>query len=338
MGNQEKMKNIFIITGGNNEIGYGHITRCLSLATMLCQHFSCSFLLIETPFGKTDMDLVNFEKYYFLDQDEILDHIRLFAAPQDIVVIDSYNISQGFLEILKSIKLLTVSINDIPEKSLPTDIVINHTINLDQSRFNLSTNTKLLLGEKYLLLRNAFLEDKIQTGKNTKKGQIFLCFGGADPYSLSLKIIQFLELLRIKVKIVVLTNSNDTKEEIISFQKHNHLDHITVYDHLCEYNVISLISESELAIVPSSTIALECMCVGINLLTGYYVDNQVTLAENISQLGLGINVKNFIKLSLQDFENYFIKAVNGNFASRQRQFFSNKSKRNILREFKKLGI
>ena len=57
------MKKVFIVTGGNNKTGYGHLFRCASLAKVLATNYHCSFLLLNTPAESfsTHFDLEHFD-------------------------------------------------------------------------------------------------------------------------------------------------------------------------------------------------------------------------------------------------------------------------------------
>ncbi|MFK8004952.1 MAG: GNAT family N-acetyltransferase [Saprospiraceae bacterium] len=326
------MKNVFIVTGGNNKKGYGHLFRCASLAKVLAKNYTCSFLLLDTP--QENFDAI-FEKKHFQNQGEILNYLKSDSCTNDFVVIDNYLIKEDFVKAVKNINLKTVSINDLPEFALPTDLIINHAINLQPKDFNVSYS-KLLLGKKYLLLRSEFFESQENHPIDSAKEQILICFGGADPLGLSLKYLKFLKPYQKKYQVAVMTNSDPLKYELAKFKNENPLFDIYTHSNLDAKGVVQLIQKSKVAIVPASTIALECMCVNIDLITGQFVDNQKVLSKSIRDLNLAINVGDFTKLDQNSFDQYFQKVINGGYKIKQKLFFDTDPRENILREFKQL--
>jgi UDP-2,4-diacetamido-2,4,6-trideoxy-beta-L-altropyranose hydrolase len=326
------MKNVFMVTGGNNKTGYGHLFRCTSLAKVLAKNYTCSFLLLDTP--KENITVVD-EKKHFHQQVEMLNYLETHSSKHDLVVIDNYLIKEDFIKEVKSLNLKTVSINDLPELALPTDLIINHAINLQPDDFKVSSS-KLLLGKEYLLLRSEFFEPQEKYLLEPAKEQILICFGGADPLGLSLKILGFLKPYLEKYQVAVMTNSDPLKKGLANFKKENPLFDIYIYSNLNGIEVVQLIKKSKVAIVPSSTISLECMCVNIELITGYFVDNQKVLSKSIRDLNLAINVGDFTELDEKTFDQYFQKAIQGGYKIKQKLFFDTDPSKNILREFKQL--
>lgn len=326
------MKNVFIITGGNNKTGYGHLFRCASLAKVLAKNYTCSFLLLDTP--QENIDAV-YEKKHFQNQIEMLTYLTSHSSKEDFVVIDNYVIKEDFVKAVKNLNLKTVSINDLPELALPTDLVINHAINLQSEDFNVGSS-KLLLGKDYLLLRSEFFESQKSLKKEPTKEQILICFGGADPLGLSLKYLNFLQPYLERYQVAIMTNSDPLKYELANFKKENPLFDIYIYSNLDAIDVVQLIKNSKVAIVPASTIALECMCVNIDLITGQFVDNQKVLSKSIRDLDLAVNVGDFTKLDQEAFDQYFQKAISGGYKIKQKKYFDTDPRENILREFKRL--
>ena len=326
------MKNVFIVTGGNNKTGYGHLFRCASLAKVLAKNYTCSFLLLDTP--KESIDPL-YEKKHFPNQDEMLSYLETHSSKHDFVVIDNYLIKEDFITTVKNFNLKTISINDLPSLALPTDLIINHAINLQPSDFKVSSS-KLLLGKEFLLLRSEFFEPQKKAQLEPAKEQILICFGGADPLGLSLKILGFLRPYLKKYQVAIMTNSDSLKNELAKFKKENPLFDIYIYSDLGAVEVVQLIKKSKVAIVPASTISLECMCVNIDLITGHFVDNQKVLSKSIRDLDLAINVGDFTKLDQQTFTQYFEKALNGGYKIKQKKYFDTDPRENILREFKQL--
>lgn len=325
------MRKVFFVTHGNERVGFGHLYRCYSLFRILKDHFDCEFLLFESlnpPFQ------VNFSLSNSLN--EVWGLLVGKYSAGDIVVLDSYEIGGDFVDQLKQLGVATVSINDLPEDALETDLVINHTIGTKADQFEVGKGTKLLLGEEYLLLRPVFLQKATKKGKEKRDEQILICFGGSDPDRMTLKILDYLNNLQIESPIAILTSSESVENEIRKLESEKNFLKIGFFIRQTETQVLELIEASTLAIVPASTIALECFCVGINMICGHYVANQSELSQKIDALGLGVSVGSFKDLEFSDFKSYFYRALNGEYASRQKTLFCHDSSQNILTEFLQL--
>ena len=296
------MNNAFFRTDFNYQIGFGHINRCLSLANILKTKYICHFVFTNTPLNliKNFIEFEEFNVHNFFSETKNDDEIAFLNKTTtigDIVIFDSYFIDNSYL--LKVLKhgVKTVSINDLPEYCLNTDIIINYTLGIQKEQFNVQKNTQLLLGPDYLLLRKDFLDYKIKTEKDNN-GKIFICMGASDNFEILNKIISYLKTVAHKSKLSVLVGNKEMQEKLMSLMNCN----LKVSYNLQPKQVINQIENSSIAIVSSSTIALECMMVGVNLLTGYYVDNQKYLAQNIHSFGMGINLGNLYDLSLENFK------------------------------------
>ncbi|MEM6964803.1 MAG: bifunctional UDP-2,4-diacetamido-2,4,6-trideoxy-beta-L-altropyranose hydrolase/GNAT family N-acetyltransferase [Bacteroidota bacterium] len=327
------MKKVFIITGGNNKTGYGHLVRCASLASILSEHYQCIFLLLDTPWDSID---ATYQKEYLESPEDVIPYLQANSNKHDFVVIDTYSIDKNHVAEFRQLQLKTISINDLPEFGLPTDLLFNHAINVQPQVYDLPTRTELCLGKKYLLLRQAFFTANQLVPNQTPKPQILICFGGADPYGLSVKMLRFLSPYRNDYQFVIMTSSSPLMEALNQFKKENPDFDIQILTGLDAPSVAQLIVNATLAIVPASTISLECMCVGVRLITGYYVDNQEILSKSITELDLAVNVGDFNALDETTFQTHFQKAFEVDYQAKQNAFFDENPTKNITKEFKKL--
>ncbi len=330
------MNNAFFRTDFNFEIGFGHINRCLSLANILKKLYKCHFVFTKTPSNliNNHSDIKNFIIHDFYSEDKRCDEIVFFknnAKNGDILIFDSYFFDNNYLLQLSKKGVKTISINDLPENCLNTDIIINYTLGIKKEQFKIKNNTQLLLGLDYLLLRKEFL-DYLPFNNNINSEKIFVCLGATDNIEIINKIISYIKILAPNSNCSILVGNNEMQEKLNSLSYKN----IDVFFDLKPNQVIQLISNASIAIVSSSTIALECMAIGVNLMTGYYVDNQKYLAQNIQTYEMGVNMGNLYDLSLENFKQSYLTLQKFDYKGKQLKDFPKNQKINYLNVFKKL--
>jgi UDP-2,4-diacetamido-2,4,6-trideoxy-beta-L-altropyranose hydrolase len=322
------MKKLFFFTQGNDRIGHGHLMRCRSLAERVSEAFDCRFVLVQSPAELRAQLFAGFASLGFASYSEALTYLAGQASPHDLVIIDSYEVTARAVQQLREQGLNTLAINDLPEQALPADWLLNHAPGLRPEDFQLSSPTRLLLGARYLLLRKPFFEIS-DSPTPPRQDRMFVCFGGSDPEGLSLKVIRYLRESGMSLPLEILTNSPQTRDRIRAFQQEHQIEGIQLHSRLDAEAIIALIQSCSLAVLPGSTIALEAMCVGIPLLTGYYVENQMRMAHNFGKLGLALNVGDFRKMTASAFVDSLKKIPREDQVARQRQLFR-QDQQNIL--------
>jgi RimJ/RimL family protein N-acetyltransferase len=160
------------------------------------------------------------------------------------------------------------------------------------------------LGTDYLLLRPAFLHHTQKAKKKTGRDSAFICFGGTDPKELALKALAVCKNFTELKKIIVVAGSQneEIKKSAEADQRIRH------YHSLNDAEMLALMMESDLAIIPSSGILLEALAAGCRAISGMYVPNQKLIYSHFKE------------------QNYFIDA--GEFTDEQMKVAITKAIRN----------
>ena len=145
----------------------------------------------------------------------------------------------------------------------------------------------MALGTAYALLRPAFLKlAKLKLPLPTK-GHVFIAFGGADPLQLSQKILKFIYQMP-EVKQIHLVQGAAAKKEN-DFATYG--AKLKLHSALTEEQLVELMVDCDLAILPTSTVLFEWCCSKRHVITGYYAANQHTayleFVERKAALGIG---------------------------------------------------
>ena len=200
-------KLLYVLTEGGKDIGYGHITRCISIL----QFYPYSKLVI---YAKDKENVSKFLKIQGISKDRYLFlnwHSLSFPNLRNkYVFIDSYLATEKVLLSIEKIAKKLIFYDDFKQRNyklFKKAYVINPTFYAKDLFPYRKKN--YLLGPKYLMLRKAFY--KLKPKKiNKKVKNIFLSLGGSS-HNIKIKLIsEILNLLKSKnYNVLIPKNLND---------------------------------------------------------------------------------------------------------------------------------
>ena len=193
---------ILILTEGNSEIGFGHVTRCLSLY----QAFKLKELSIELMVNgdSTIEPLLKDTEYTIFnwldDSSKIFDYLNDF----DIVIVDSYLADAEFYKCLSEIVSLGVYIDDNNRISYPKGLVVNGSIFADKLDYPSLNGVDYLLGSEFISLRREFWIVPVKKLVRNVES-VMVTFGGDDLRNLTPHILRMLveEYPKLYKKVVI---------------------------------------------------------------------------------------------------------------------------------------
>lgn len=315
---------------GNNEIGLGHIYRCLAIAERLHYDFDCFFAIkqpsiqLKNIINKFSNVIVLNEYKDAIEEAEDLAKNIIVAYKIDIITLDGYNFNTEYQKIIKeNCKSVLISIDDDEPFHYVSDIIINHAGGVDVNKISTESYTKLFFGYDYLLLRKEFIQ--LMNKKRIINGirSVLICFGGADPNDLTGKILNCLKNENKLKKIIVVIGASYTQTEKLkkSIAEHSHVE---IKNNLDSNTLAELMFKTDLAIVPSSTIGLEAFASKMILITGMTANNQQNIYKGLIKEKTVIGVYDFNQLTCEEllgkinkankkFSNYtFISKIESN--------------------------
>ncbi|MBO3115233.1 UDP-2,4-diacetamido-2,4,6-trideoxy-beta-L-altropyranose hydrolase [Winogradskyella sp. DF17] len=271
-------KTILFRADGNVQIGLGHLFRLFSLVEMLKSKYKFIFLT------KADSTSSVIPEQYplatipleFSTEEEIRWLSSRFESKNHILIADGYQFNTNYQKEVKSKGFSLVYIDDLGKERMFADIVINHSPGLKSQDYFSEPYTKFALGTEYAMLRPKFIEaaKKIRAIRPIK--EVFLCFGGSDPFNFTQRFAQLLLELNQIERIHIVLGGAYKHESLKDLIKENE-NRISSYSNLSESSLLSVMKQCDFGIAPASTILYELCCVKMPILSGYYVDNQ----ENI---------------------------------------------------------
>lgn len=305
----EKISRIYFRADGNAKLGLGHITRSLALADMLKEFFEI-FFIIQEPSEQvvaqiqevTSNVIILPKTENYLDEAGYI--AQKYLTGKEIVVLDGYHFQTEYQKIIKNTGVKLVCIDDLHAWHFVADMVINHAGGVKESNYSCEPYTKLCLGLEYALLRKPFLEAAKQERVIEKIENVFICFGGSDPHNFTEKALKACIEAQVFKEIHVVVGSAYTHFESLknlSFQEKN----VFLYKNLNAEILCEVMQKCHVGIVPASSIAYECLAVGMYLIVGYYTENQKAIYEGLKNLPSTYALRNISDI----FSESSIKAI-----------------------------
>jgi len=180
---------VYILTEGSSSIGFGHVTRCLSLY----QAFEEKDIKPKFFINGDDsvIGLVKSTDYEITDWLKMRQEVFERIKDSDIVIIDSYLADKEFYEYLSKLVKLPVYIDDNKRIDYPKGIVINGNIHAKDLNYPEKEGIIYLLGTKYTPLRREFWEVPEKEIRDTVQS-IMITFGGDDVRNMTPKVLKLL--------------------------------------------------------------------------------------------------------------------------------------------------
>lgn len=199
---------ICIRADGGSKIGMGHVMRMLALAKELRKSndvfFACR---VNEPISDEylpGIELIKSNNFSVVEikEDKLKEDIKNIIA--DCIISDSYDVDEEYFDILKENFELSGYIDD--EKICDffnVDFVVNQNLYGASLDYKVNENTKMMLGSKFVILRDDFrkkIKDKVI---NRKIKDVMVTMGGSDDNNLTEKIINELKDEEYTLHIVV---------------------------------------------------------------------------------------------------------------------------------------
>lgn len=313
--------NIGFRVDGGPDIGLGHIMRCLTLADEFrynnCKVFFISneeheiitnknYTIIKIPLnaekssGKEKLNLLN-------ESDFIGNTIEQFQI--DCLIVDHYQASLEYLTILKNKLRILVVIDDFCINGLPADIVVNGNIFAKKEFYSkVNKSTILLLGSKYTLLREEFL-NLPQRVVNLNVKEVLITTGGSDNHNLTTRLLSILKtnIMSTNLKYnVIIGYMFRNEQEIKNYSER--FDNIELFYNIS--NMSELMMKSDIALSTSGGTLYELAITGTPSISFIVAENQERLAKKMDELGCTINLGWYNEVSddmIKNKLNFLIK-------------------------------
>lgn len=260
---------IYILTEGSSNIGFGHVTRCLSLYQAFEEKGIRPKLIINGDSSiidlvkNTDFELAN----WLENSKDILNELN----KADIVIIDSYLANESFYKNISKVVEIPVYIDDNKRIDYPRGIVINGNIHAESLNYPRRKGIIYLLGTKYIPLRKEFWNVPEKEIRKEIKS-VMITFGGDDIRNMTPKVLKLLvENYPELEKNVIIGKGFRNVEEIKKVCDKN--TNLIYYPDAEKMKQVML--DSDIAISAGGQTLYELARVGVPTITIAVADNQL---------------------------------------------------------------
>lgn len=203
---------VVIITEGSKKIGFGHITRCLSIYQAFEESGILPLMIINGD--HTISSLLTNKNYEIFDwlnnTKKLVDHIK----DSDIVIIDSYLADYNLYEKISNLTKLAVYMDDNNRINYPKGVILNGSIYAQELEYYPVKGSEYLLGNQYIPLRKEFWKIPKKSINKTVKN-VMITFGGDDLRNLTPKIMKALNEQYNQLNTIIIIGKGFNNVEII---------------------------------------------------------------------------------------------------------------------------
>jgi len=272
------MPKVVIFTEGSSTIGFGHITRCLSLAQALTlKGIEVLFVLGGDEWALKLVEEVGFKGIPVGDLNKVKDFPEGEGA-----FVDSYLAGEEFYKKLSQRYKVKVYLDDYFRLDYPDGYILNYIPALEvPPKYK---NKPLLWGEKYHLLRKPFW-DVPKKETRQKVEEILITFGGDDLRNMSLKVaktvLENIEGIRLNI---VVGGGFKNKHLLEELPKQNP-ERVRLFYNLTAEGMRDLMLRSDLAVSAGGQTLFELARVGLPVVPIGVAENQLNNLEGFKKLG-----------------------------------------------------
>jgi spore coat polysaccharide biosynthesis predicted glycosyltransferase SpsG len=229
---------------------------------------------------------------FFTKDDEPIDYSGF-----DIIIIDTYWVTDEYINSLNSPNRLLVCYDDNALYKYSCDVLVNANLHAKTLEFRFGEKIPaLVLGGEYALLRDEFKNAEPITINKTVKN-IFMCFGGTDLRNFTPRAIDILHKLQQFTFHVVVGDPENFKSA--------EFNNIKIYEKPCKISEIML--QCDLAVAAAGSMTYELASLGIpsNLIT--QADNQEKIAQFMTENALMKCIGDYTNISDETIFNETLK-------------------------------
>lgn len=168
---------VYILTEGGAGIGFGHITRCLSVYQAFREKGVTPELIVKGKLKRGE--LADFKRCHLFDWIKNSERLYKMIDGADTVIIDSYLAPRQIYRKVSDIVKHPVFIDDFRRLKYPSGIVVNGSVCAAMLKYPATKGVEYMLGSKYIPIRSEFRKRSARKIRR-EISKIMITFGGYD--------------------------------------------------------------------------------------------------------------------------------------------------------------
>lgn len=321
---------------GNNQIGIGHVMRCLTIADAL-KKFGEDVMFFTADHGCEEMISDRGFRCHVLETafDDMESELALLQTAMtewgvDRLLIDSYYVTEDYLKDLRE-QVVTVYLDDVDSFPYPVDLLVNYNVFAEALDYPYGIEyeengkngsivkediTLVLAGPKYAPVRKEFAACRTEI-KGTVS-EILITLGGSDAYNLSYKISKAL-LKATDARLNVVCGPFNLHKQALHELAANE-PRVMVYENVKD--MWNLMRKCDLAVSAAGSTMCELAVAGVPAITFSFVENQKRIAEAFGKEKAAVTIGHYEPKT----EELFLRVI----ADESEMLISDKEKREAL--------
>lgn len=256
-----------IFTEGGKDIGLGHISRCSSLYNEIANRGIRVDFIVYGDIGKIDfLNYINIINENWLDKEYLLNTLTL----DDYIIVDSYKATKEIYDFISENTKKVLFIDDIGRIAYPEGIILNPSLDSSHIDYSYSSNSILLSGPEYVILRDPFRAVKREGISNEVK-RVLIMMGGTDIRGLTPLIIDNICRNMLNIEFNIVTGSEDLEKIKSQISETNN---ITFHNNLDAAQMMELMMSSDLAITGAGQTIYELLATQTPFIAVQVIENQ----------------------------------------------------------------
>jgi UDP-2,4-diacetamido-2,4,6-trideoxy-beta-L-altropyranose hydrolase len=295
-------------TDAGQQIGIGHVMRCLALAQ--CWQATggqAIFVMVGEASSVSERLLAEDMRVSYISSPiGSAEDVRRTAeialqSGARWVVADGYHFASDYQQHLKDagVSILLVDDRGYPDRCF-ADVILNQNIHADEKLYpKRESDTRLLLGPKYVLLRKEFLRcQHWRRANHDLASKILLTFGGTDPHHLTRKALEAFKKISIEnLQVVVAIGGNNPDYESLLSIADKLSSKIEIKRNVVD--MAELMAWADVAVSAAGSTCWELAYMGLPGLVIVAAENQVPVAEGLAAAGVVENLGWYADVSTQ---------------------------------------
>jgi spore coat polysaccharide biosynthesis predicted glycosyltransferase SpsG len=275
------------------DIGFGHLTRCLSLADA----FRGAGVDAEIWAAADRSPAQSLPQgVRLLDWYGLPDGLMAEAARAYGVLLDSFRIGTAEIERISQINRRTAVIDDFPRRQYFTGVVIDWTVAAEHFAYPVRhSDVSYLLGSRYCALRQEFNRVAEREFSDPPRS-LLVSFGGCDIRSLTVPVVAMLQQEFPALEKLVVVGPGFPKTELHALENHSTVFHTAADGDLMQ----TLMARADIAVAGGGQTLYEFASQGLPPVMTGLVEDQKDDIRGFAEAGFGIDAGSWQRPDLLD--------------------------------------